>query len=100
MMQALKFGLKDLIKEEVAEINRLKAQSPHFKNEPDVEDPSDAMIYVINEFLEWYNHIRQPLLTTPDIQAIAIETYHLQWLLKRVFPATRGWAVCIIIMMA
>lgn len=55
-MQALGPMLKDFIKEEVDEINSLIEDRR--LDAPLVEDPSDEIIYVINEFLDWYNTIR------------------------------------------
>ena len=80
--------LKDFIKEEVDEINGLIEDRR--LDVPPVEDPSDEIIHVINEFLDWYNTMRQPLLTTSEIVKLAKKTRALQELLKTTFPDRSG----------
>ncbi len=87
-LQALPFLLKDFIKTEVAAINaKLKANAPHKKL---VVDPSGKIQLVLEAYKDWYNHLRQPMLTTEDLKELAAKTYKLQWILKKVFPNKSG----------
>ena len=95
--------LKDFIRDEVEEINRLiDDRNLEFEK---VKDPSDEIIHVINEFLDWYNTLRQPLLTTSEIVELAKKTRALQNLLKTSFPDRSGLflvvcvcAVCVLLL--
>ena len=95
--------LKDFIRDEVEEINRLiDDRDLEFEK---VKDPSDEIIHVINEFLDWYNTLRQPLLTTSEIVELAKKTRALQNLLKTSFPDRSGLflvlfvcAVCVLLL--
>jgi hypothetical protein len=92
-LQALPFLLKDFVKEEVEDIN--KAIDERGLNLPHAKDPSDSILFVLNQFLEWYNHVRQPMYDTEDIKDIALKTERLQKLLKFVFPDRSG-VMCVL----
>ena len=93
MFQALPFALKGLIKEEIDTINKCKARMPQFKDEPDVDDPTDTILYVLCLFNDWYGIFRQPMLDTEQLYDAAKKTVHLQEVLKKVFPNKSGMSV-------
>ncbi len=87
-MQAMPFLLKDVLKQEVMEINSiLTANMAPVKP---VFDPTNAILRVLNLYLDWYNHLRQPMLTTDDLKQLAQKTYALQRACKIVFPGKSG----------
>lgn len=86
--QALPFLLKDFIAEEVEEINKILRQNEVDK--PPVKDPSGRILHVLNAWLDWYNHIRQPLSTSQDLREIALKSAKLLEMLKLVFPRKSG----------
>jgi hypothetical protein len=82
------FLLKDLIKDEVLEINGiLQANGAPVKP---VFDPTNSILKVLNVFMDWYNHLRQPMLTTDDLKELARKTDTLQRACKIVFPDKSG----------
>jgi hypothetical protein len=87
-MQALPFLLKNFITEEVGIINQ-KIKENQVPLEP-VEDPSDAIQMVVNAFKDWYNLLRQPILTSKDFQELAKKTYYIQKLCMLIFPDKSG----------
>jgi hypothetical protein len=87
LVQTLPFLLKNFITEEVKEINNYYKEK---KIDKKVTDPSDAITLVFVKFLDWYNHLRQPLTTSRDIKELGQKTYQLQRLLKAVFPQKAG----------
>jgi hypothetical protein len=90
--QGLSFLLKDFVKEEVEYINKMMVQNEVDK--PALKDPSSSIQFVLNLFMDWYNHLRQPLLKTEELAEIAQKTYNLQLMLKKLFPQKSGkWSV-------
>lgn len=55
-----------------------------------VVDPSASIQISLDMFKDWYNLLRQPLMTTDDLDALAAKTYKLQWTFKKVFPSKSG----------
>jgi hypothetical protein len=97
-LQGLPYLVKDLVKEEVELYNRNLRSKPHLKHIPEAVDPSPQMIYVFNQFLAWYNHIRQPKLNTVELTKVISETYELKLLLRKVFPNKSGqmYTLCVL----
>ncbi len=89
MLQALPFLFKEFITEEVAEINR-KLKENGLDYLAPVEDPSDSIQLVMNYFNDWYNHLRQPIASTQDLEEIAEKTFKFQQVLKLMFPTKSG----------
>ena len=87
--QALPFLLKDLIKDEVEFINQTLIQN-QATNVKLVVDPTFEIQIVLNAYNDWYNHLRQPMLTTDDIKELATKTWRVQFACKRVFPDKSG----------
>jgi hypothetical protein len=90
--QALPFFLNGLIADKVAVINAKMVE-----NEvpfPPVEDPTDCIIHVLDQFLDWYNHLRQPSYSAWEVFEISMKTYQLQQALKLVFPCKSGNILC------
>ena len=89
-LQALPYCLKDLIKEDLHLLNQRKAKRHDLDGEPDVQDPSNDILHVLNSFQTWYNHIRQPKTTSKDVEQIVKETYDMKKLLMQTFPKKSG----------
>jgi hypothetical protein len=88
IIQTLPFMLKNFLSEEVAFINnQLQENGAHDQL---VTDPSDAITFVLCCFLNWYNMIRQPILSTEDLTRLAKQTYNLLNVLKKMFPQKAG----------
>ena len=84
IIQTLPFMLKNFLSEEVAIINN-RLQDVGAQEEL-VKDPSDAMTFVLCSFLDWYNKIRQPILSTEALKMVAKKTYNLLKIFKTIFP--------------
>lgn len=93
--QALPFLLKNLVTPEINEINAFLTQNKIKK--PKVVDPSPKVQLVMEAFKDFYNHLRQPMLTTQDLKDLATKTVKLQWICKEVFPSKSGLTVCVLI---
>lgn len=85
--------MKDLVKEEVEQINQTIVENK--VDHPLIEDPSNEIIVVLDTYLGWYNHVRQPMTTIEDMVAIAKETSTFQWMLQKVFPNKSGKKQCV-----
>jgi hypothetical protein len=89
MLQSLPFLLKDLVKEEVEFINQtlINSQDPAVRL---VVDPTPEIQIVLTAFMDWYNHLRQPMLTVEDLKELGTKTWRVQFACKQVFPSKSG----------
>ena len=88
IIQTLPFMLKNFLSEEVAIINNhLHEVGAH---EEVVTDPSNAMTFVLCSFLQWYNMVRQPIISTEALKIVANQTYNLLNIFKTIFPQKAG----------
>jgi hypothetical protein len=85
----LPFLLKDIIRDEVEFINEtlIKSGDPKVRL---VVDPTLEIQVVVNAFMDWYNHLRQPMLTTEDLKELGKKTWRVQFACKQVFPSKSG----------
>lgn len=80
--------LKDLVKEEIDEINSILMRNE--ANVPMVEDPIPGILLAHETFMGWYDAVRQPGYSIEDLKDIVEKTYNLQLVLKEIFPNKSG----------
>jgi hypothetical protein len=80
--------LKGFLHDEVTEINQILLENS--AECPLLNDPTNEIIAVLELFLDWYNHVRQPMKSTEDLDAILLETAELMSMLIQVFPDKSG----------
>ena len=89
LLQSLPFLLKDLVKDEVEFINQtlINSKDPAVRL---VADPTPEIQIVLTAFMDWYNHLRQPMLTVDDLKELGTKTWRVQFACKKVFPTKSG----------